>query len=232
MKQYKHYSFDLWQTLIKSDPRFKQYRAEHFHDHFNRGKKTIDQIKLIFKEVDDLVDLINRVVGNNIDAFEMYTMVLHKLGYPMDDFSYRDIQGIYLLMEKLFLQYPATPFDDSTIPTLFELKHRRGCSISILSNTAFLRGSTLRMGLLKNDLHNLIDFQIYSDEINASKPSELPFLALINKTIGYRIHNPITMQDIIHVGDSLVADIAGANRIKMDSFHINSNSGKTIKDLL
>ncbi len=31
MQEIKHYSFDLWFTLIKSNPKFKEERAKFFH---------------------------------------------------------------------------------------------------------------------------------------------------------------------------------------------------------
>lgn len=41
MQKFKHYSFDLWLTLIKSNPEFKLKRTIFFYDKFNRLKKSL-----------------------------------------------------------------------------------------------------------------------------------------------------------------------------------------------
>jgi putative hydrolase of the HAD superfamily len=51
MKTYKHYSFDLWLTLIKSNPIFKKERALFFHQHLNAAKKSIEEVEITKKQV-------------------------------------------------------------------------------------------------------------------------------------------------------------------------------------
>jgi putative hydrolase of the HAD superfamily len=41
---YQHYSFDLWLTLIKSNPYFKIERTKIFHRDFNPAGKSIDDV--------------------------------------------------------------------------------------------------------------------------------------------------------------------------------------------
>jgi len=40
MPYYRHYSFDLWLTLIKSNPGFKAERAHYFFENYNPLKKA------------------------------------------------------------------------------------------------------------------------------------------------------------------------------------------------
>ena len=63
MAFYKHYSFDLWLTLIKSNPRFKQERTSYFYEKFNTKNKSIEEVALIFRQVDLMVNAINEKTG-------------------------------------------------------------------------------------------------------------------------------------------------------------------------
>lgn len=231
MKTYKHYSFDVWLTLIKSDVTFKRKRAEYFHQHFNRSNFLLPAVEGIIKDVDNMCNDVNQLSELNIDTYEMYGMILYRLGYDMKTLQRRDLDSIYHICETLFLQHPPVLYDNSTLFTLKELR-KRGATISILSNTAFIRGTTLKKLLETFGINKyLVDFQIYSDEAGLSKPSQHLFREMINMVHAMRKHTPVTDAEIVHVGDSIKADIEGANRAGIDAIQINSND-KTIKDLL
>lgn len=230
MKQYKHYSFDLWLTLIKSNPEFKRKRAEYFHSHFNRVNKTIEEIEIIIREIDIMCNWTNETIGGNIDAFEMYSMILHKLDYDLKPLSHRDIQSIYHTIETIFYNYPPVLYDNDTEDILNKLR-QRGSTISILSNTGYIKGSTLRKLLFDMNISQLTSFYIYSDEVKCSKPDIKIFNWLTHFVNEFRKFDPILITDIVHVGDNPHADSYGAAQAGLDSILINSN-GKTIKDIL
>jgi putative hydrolase of the HAD superfamily len=48
MPIYKHYSFDLWLTLIRSNPLFKQQRSRIFHQQYNTLGKPLEEVERIF----------------------------------------------------------------------------------------------------------------------------------------------------------------------------------------
>lgn len=232
MKQYKHYSFDFWQTLFKSNPAFKEERAQYFHDHFNPDKKTVQEIKKIFSEIDIMCNMVNEKVGSNIDGLEMYAMVLYRLNYDMALLQFRDLHAIYHMMNQIFEKNLPMPFDNDTISVLKELKNR-GCTLSILSNTGFVKGVSLKIALTTLGMDRLFDFQIYSDEVGMSKPNEILFRHVLNAIHARRIHNPITDHEIVHVGDNLQADIEGARKVGIDAILINRTiPTQTIKDIL
>ncbi len=227
--KYKHYSFDLWGTLIKSNPEFKKERASFFHKHFNRNGKTLEEVIAIIREVDIMCNYTNELIGKNIDAFEMYAMVLYKLGYEIEKISDRDIQSIYHTLESMFERYPSVIYDN-TIDVLKRMSES-GCTLSILSNTAFIRGHSLKKFIASSELANLFSFHIYSDEIGISKPNKGAYLILINAVFELRKHNPVTTNEIIHIGDNFNSDIKGAQAISLNAFQINTNHN-TIKDVL
>jgi len=231
MKTYKHYSFDLWLTLIKSNPVFKKERALFFHQHLNAAKKSLEEVEMAFRHVDLMSNAINQKTGSNLEAEEMYLIVIYELNDSNSAFENIDIKWLLHQMEQLFFQYIPAIYNDKTLSTLNTLKEIPGVSMSILSNTAFIKGSTLRIVLRHLNLDQFFDFQCYSDEEGMSKPNPHFFGLMIDNIHTIRQNDNIMPQEIIHIGDNFVADILGANNLGINSFLINSNNN-TIADLL
>lgn len=230
MSQYKHYSFDLWLTLIKYNPEFKQKRAEYLYHHFNRNNIPLSEVSSIIREVDVMCNNSNEIVGKNIDAFEMYTMVLYRMGYNLSLLTYRDIQSVYHTIESIFFKYPPVLYSEETMDVLYKLK-REGATLSILSNTGFIKGFTLKNVLVELGILQLFSFTLFSDEYGLSKPNNHFYLLLLNAVNKHNKHTPVKQNEILHVGDNEIADYKGAKDAGIDSLLINSNS-KTIKHLL
>jgi putative hydrolase of the HAD superfamily len=231
MKTYKHYSFDLWLTLIKSNPLFKKERALFFQKHLNSFNKSLEEVELIFRKVDLMCNAINQKSGGNLDAEEMYLIVIYELNGSNNTFENLDMKWLLHEMEQLFFQYIPEIYNSHTLSTLRKLKEIPHVSMSILSNTAFIKGSTLRIVLEKLGMAHFFDFQLYSDEVNMSKPNYEFFALMIEKVYHKRQQDNLIFDDVIHVGDNVIADIEGANNLGINSFLINSNN-KTIADLL
>ncbi|MES2826885.1 MAG: HAD family hydrolase [Bacteroidota bacterium] len=222
MPVYKHYSFDLWLTLIKSNPNFKIERAKHFHKYFNRKDKTIEEISAIFRKVDLMVNSINEKTGKNIDAEEMYLMVISIINDYSSDFSNVDVETLYEQMETLVLEHLPQIYCNNSIGVLKSIRASGKSTISLLSNTGFIKGSTLRKILTRLELDQILDFQLYSDEVRMSKPNP-QFFQLMIDTIDRKKHSQIELHEIIHIGDNVVADIKGAEYLGIKSLLINSN---------
>ncbi|WP_443946777.1 HAD family hydrolase [Pedobacter sp. AW1-32] len=221
MAFYKHYSFDLWLTLIKSNPSFKQERAAYFHQKFNPKNKPLEEVIIIFRRVDLMVNAINEKTGKNVDADEMYLMVISM----MNDFEVHfqiDLPTLELEMEELLLNHMPLIYSDSTLETLSALKNNSISTTNILSNTGFIRGKTLRKVVYHLGIDCFIDFQLYSDEVRMSKPNP-GFFQLMLDGINRDIHSDIKLSEILHVGDNPVADIGGAEAAGIHSLLINSN---------
>ncbi len=229
MPYFKHYSFDLWLTLIKSNPLFKIERTQYFFDNFNSKNKTLDQVALIFRQVDVMCNTINEKTGKNIDADEMYLMVIHKMNDFDTNFEAIDTELLYQKMETLLFKHLPILYNNETINVLQHLKQNSNCTMSILSNTGFIKGKTLRLVLKDIGLHNFFDFQLYSDEKQLSKPNP-QFFNLMLKQVNI-LNNKVQLNDIVHVGDNPKADINGANLVGINSILINSNL-QTVSNLL
>lgn len=199
-----HFSFDLWLTLIKSHPEFKAKRVELFSLFFNVDK-PIDEVAKTVKYYDDLCNTINEVTGGNIDTFEIYLMILGALDVDVKLINKEKLNEFYNKSEELFLEYkPVVIFEN--IHDFFEVIRNQGKTINILSNTGFIKGKTMRKFLIHENLDQYIDFHIYSDEINCSKPNPLIFQEVKNKIKD----QDLPMHQILHIGDNPVADYQGA----------------------
>ncbi len=204
IRSYSHFSFDLWLTLIKSHPEFKDRRVRLFSSFFEIAR-PLDEVTRIVKYYDDLCNTINEVTGGNIDTFEIYLLILGSLGTDIKTVGRQRLNTFYQESENLFLEYrPVIIFKD--LHHFFEEIKNQGKTINILSNTGFIKGSTMRKFLHHEGLEQYIDFHIYSDEVRCSKPDPKIFQEVKNS-----IRNPeLDLKQILHVGDNPVADYQGA----------------------
>jgi len=231
MQLFKHYSFDLWMTLIRSNPAFKTERAKYFHQHFNRLHKTVEELQAIFREIDLMCNEMNEVCGGSISAEEMYLMVIYRINegkYPLQEV---DLPRLYVEMDHLFFEFMPSCYDEHTKSVLSQLASETDATMSLLSNTAFIKGSSLRKLLKMLDLAQYFSFQLYSDEVKMSKPNPALFALMFEQIVGIYDKSAITLIDVLHVGDNPVADERGAISAGMQALLVNSND-KTLRSIL
>ncbi|MBB4108410.1 putative hydrolase of the HAD superfamily [Pedobacter zeae] len=223
MAFYKHYSFDLWLTLIKSNPRYKQERVHYFYRNFNGKNKTVEEIAIIFRQVDLMVNAINEKAGKNVDAEEMYLMVISMINDY--DYNFRDVDLRQLDhdMEQLVFAHAPKLYCDDCLDVLAKIKESGNGTTNILSNTGFIKGKTLKIVINQLGIDQYIDFQLYSDEVRMSKPSA-GFFQLMLDTIDRTKHPDLVLSDVIHIGDNPYADVRGAEAMGINSMLINSNN--------
>jgi len=220
MPTYKHYSFDLWLTLIKSNPLFKQQRALYFHQNYNTLQKPIEEIERNFREVDLLGNSINEATGKNIDAEELYLMVIALINDSQVALTNIDLPALLVTMDELLMEHSPVLYSDDTAEVLSQLK-QTGCTMNILSNTGFIKGSVLRKVLQKLQISQYFDFQLYSDEAGMSKPNKAFFELMLTRISAI---TSVSLNQIIHIGDNPKADIWGAGTVGINSLLVNSNN--------
>ncbi|TDO96617.1 HAD family hydrolase [Flavobacterium sp. 245] len=212
-EKYSHISFDLWLTLIKSNPEFKSKRNALLRDFFEIDS-DIEKVNQVVRYYDVLCNNINEKTGLNLDTFEIYYLVLGALGLDIKEIETKKLGEFYLESEILFMKYkPDLIFSD----TKKLMKEMTGAdkTINILSNTAFIKGKTLKELLAYYELSEFFKFQIYSDEVGFSKPNKEIF-QLVHDEI--KIYKKIEKKEILHVGDNKVADYNGAVDFGFDAF--------------
>jgi putative hydrolase of the HAD superfamily len=217
---YEHYSFDLWLTLIKSNPLFKPARIEYFFENYNFSKKNKIEIKKVFRKVDLMCNLINEKVGKNVDAMEMYLMVLYLLDEKDHGIDAIEMAELYQKMEELVLENLPILLNQNIRPTLIKIREQ-GATTSILSNTGFIKGTTLRKVLTKLKILDLFDFVIFSDEIDMSKPNDKIYELLYNEVKVLKKSNSIKKEKIVHLGDNYTADYLGAKNFGFNAVFVD-----------
>ncbi|WP_429399778.1 HAD family hydrolase [Mucilaginibacter lappiensis] len=221
---YLHYSFDLWLTLIKSNPGFKAERTRIFHRDFNPAHKSIEEVAKAFRLVDLMCNAVNESTGKNIDADEMYLMVVSLINDNQLNLNDIDAGKLYADMEALVFNYLPVVYSPVTIEVLDRLKQKGGSTFSILSNTGFIKGATLKKILAELKMEKYFDFQLYSDEVGMSKPNPALFNLMLQYIKQINKEKDITLSSIIHIGDNPKADVEGANAAGIKSLLINSNN--------
>ena len=91
---------------------------------------------------------------------------------------------------------------DDALEALTKLKEH-GYTIALLGNVMFWPGMITRLILHKNNLLKYVDTTLFGDELGVQKPDKRVFEELATKTSS-------RLEEIVHVGDSLVNDFAGA----------------------
>ncbi|MFH7012747.1 HAD family hydrolase [Flavobacterium sp. FlaQc-52] len=204
-ENYSHLSFDLWLTLIKSNPEFKQRRNLLFKDFFeiNHG---IEKVNEVVRYYDVLCNTINEKTGLNLDTYEIYYLILSALDVHMDQNGTDRLSQFYDHTEELFLEFkPVLIYPE--IQKMFKDVTDQGKTINILSNTAFIKGRTLRKVLQHYELSEYFKFEIYSDEVGFSKPNQEIFQLVLDEIETYK---KIEKKDVLHIGDNPIADYNGA----------------------
>lgn len=203
--KYKHLSFDLWLTLIKSNPEFKNKRNLLFKDFFEVDC-SIGKVTEVVRHYDVLCNNINEKTGLNIDTFEIYYLILNALNVKINDVGIEKLIAFYKETESLFMKFKPDLIYPK-IQLIFEKIVEQEKTISILSNTAFIKGDSLRKLMSHYELDNYFSFQIYSDETGFSKPNKEIFQLVYN---GIKSSQSIEKKEVLHIGDNKIADYNGA----------------------
>ncbi|SEL55337.1 putative hydrolase of the HAD superfamily [Chitinophaga rupis] len=200
-----HFSFDLWLTLIRSNPAFKAKRNALFKSFFAIGK-PLEEVARVIRHHDILANKISEITGQHIHAERIYCQVLHELKVNVNELSRQEIVNFQAAADQLFMHYKPVLIN-SSIRSCFQAIKAAGKTISILSNTAFINGVILRKLLDHYELSALISFQLYSDETGFSKPAAGAFDLVFRHATAIR---PLNKTDILHIGDNPAADYQGA----------------------
>lgn len=200
-----HFSFDLWLTLIKSHPDFKPKRNIVFRDFFSINK-SIEDITIVLRKYDVLANLICETTGIHFDGSHIYSLALNELGVNLEGVSNERFNDFEREVDSLFLKFKPMLL----VPNIFEIFNdikNNSKTISITSNTAFIKGKILRKILDDYGLSEYILFQIYSDEVGFAKPHRGIFDLVFQRLIDF---TEISKEKILHIGDNRIADYEGA----------------------
>ena len=211
--KHQHFSFDLWLTLIKSQPEFKEKRNLLFRDFFEI-EHGIEKVAEHIRYYDLLTNRINEQSGLNMDTNEIYFLILNALNVDIEKIDLPKLNQFYEESASLFSKYKPRLIYKNTHDLLQKIKSENK-TMNLLSNTAFIKGKTLRKMLDDYDLSSYFSFQIYSDEVGYSKPNTKIFDIVYKHAL--QIKN-LEKKDILHIGDNIIADYKGAIAFGFDAF--------------
>jgi putative hydrolase of the HAD superfamily len=216
IKPYKHFSFDLWLTLIKSNFQFKEKRNILFINFFSINN-DFKEVTEIFQKYDVLCTDISIKTGLHFDFKNIYYLILNDLNFNILKICKGQIEEFYFLSEQLFFQFMPELIYPKISLLLSQIKSE-GKTSSILSNTAFIKGSALRKVLNYYELSQYFSFQLYSDEMGYSKPNELVFKRVFEYSNKFQ---KVKKSDILHIGDNKYTDFEGATKFGLSALLVS-----------
>ena len=230
---YRHYSFDVWLTLIRSNPAFRRERTAYFAQYFNPLGRTSNQVDDLIREVDLTCTRINELVGKHIDSLELVLLMAQRLGTDLNQLTSERLVTVQQDLSDLFRQYPPRLIDEK-IPLVLSTLHARGITLSLLSNTGLIRGASLRKHWDELGIGELFAFQLYSDEVGLSKPNPAFYAMLYQQArqLADYESNPLQPGSIVHIGDNPVADEAGARAAQLSTLLVHPDEPGFSKLLL
>lgn len=212
IQSYEHFSFDLWMTIIRSNPEFKPKRNVLLKNYFD-VKKPIEDVANAVRYYDVLFNTISEKTGNHIEREEVFYLILNNLDVNINDISSKDLAEFFKQADQLFLNYLPQLIWKDVESTLLQIKEANKTA-NILSNTAFIHGNSLRIVLKELGLYDYFSFMIFSDEVGVSKPNIKIFEYLYSETLKLK---KVEKNKILHIGDNPIADVNGARDFGVDS---------------
>jgi putative hydrolase of the HAD superfamily len=200
----RHISLDVWSTLIEPNPKFKNARTELFRHFFNL-QGNADQAAIVLGETAAMVNQLNAISGKCMDRSESVLLALQRMNFRIQETNEEQLDAFFQEMDQLFQEFPPFLADEALPELMGEMTQK--FTFSILSNTLYIQGISLRRFFEEKHMSSFFRFELYSDEINASKPSQQVFRQLIDKT---RELCDTKVQEIIHLGDNAINDVEGA----------------------
>jgi hypothetical protein len=212
--KFKHYSFDFWNTIAFSNPKFKFERCEIIYEYFDRKfeKQLInDAFSKVGKEYNSIIDNGGQITTIN----ELYFKVFKCIGIEI---SNNDLEKIKDGLFELFLKYPPTISNDF-LDFLESIDHEN-VSLSLTSNTAFIPGCIIEKHLTLINIIERFTFCIFSDIEKVAKPKSKIFHTILERLNKKNVQ----AQDVIHIGDNFKADYLGAKNAGLSAFFLENNA--------
>jgi putative hydrolase of the HAD superfamily len=199
----KHVSLDVWGTLIRSNPIFSKARNDYLIATYLNPNTPF-----IFKRVKARLDQQAEQYGIGLSHHQAYSVLHEALKCK---FTPRDVtpDDVYQNVSQLFSEHPPEVIESAQV-ALNRLcwSDQGGYTVNISSNTNFIPGELMAKWLMRT-FPAAIDFCVFSDELQVSKPSP-SFFDTVMFGVQTMIDYDIRKEEILHIGDSTVCDVFGA----------------------
>lgn len=213
-------SFDVWLTLIRSNPRFKAERNDLI-----RAAVAPDADRARFanalRQADVDADRRAETTGRDHDMGDRLKLTLGVLGRGSTHLDASLVEELLARQHDLALELLPEPLDPSLPGLLDELASV--VPLAITSNTGMLPAGTMRALLAEIGLLDPFTVRTFSDEVGAAKPEARIFAATL---AGLQAHVAgLAPGDVVHVGDNPHADVTGAQDAGMIPVRVDATCG-------
>lgn len=221
-------SFDVWLTLIKSNPAFKPKRTEIIDnilmDMFGTFA-SLEKITTTIKKVDVFhTQLCERTGRHTMLPMDLWMLVFSELGVRPHSITEEMRVDIERKLEAHFFDHPPELISPRTEIIMREILSMGIKGIYLISNTGFISGSIIRSYLEDRGMMLIFENAVFSDEESIAKPNPAIFERIV--------HDPLRdRNEYLHVGDSVVADFRGAKEAGMNALIINGPTEITLEDV-
>lgn len=201
--------FDLWGTLIRSNPLFQVAKRTLWQQHFPQisSELFLEAQRKVKSDLDKLTEL----TGYQSDSSTRRNLLIHYLGQNINDSDLQRMLSRFLTdYENLFKLFPPLSWSDETLEFYEKISKEEKNKIIIVSNTVFTSHSSLKPVI---DPVFYYDEFVTSDVMRISKPSK----GIWDNKLDY------------FIGDNPTTDGGYAKAIGAEFIQINTNN-KTIKD--
>jgi putative hydrolase of the HAD superfamily len=204
-------SFDVWMTLIASNPTFKPARARRIAEAFGLDGQAADRLPQAIRRVDIDCDRQSETIGVQYGPVDRLRRVADDVGASVPDGALADE------VQAMFADHLPTLTEPGVLTVLSDLR-AAGVRTALLSNTGFVDGRYMRPALDALGILPLVDAAVFSDETGCAKPSPRIFAELADR-IG------LAPSSVLHVGDNRRADVDGATAAGMQALHLSAEPG-------
>ncbi len=223
----KGVTFDWWHTIAETpwpdyDAHMRKIRVERILEAFS-DRGLVVQPEVLYEAYDRHTQLLAQKWKDHVDLSgeEQIRAFLEFAGLDATDADLLDALAASFgeaIRSKLPILYPHV---GATLAAL----QREGYRIGLISNTGRTWGRFLRP--IQDDLGigKYFDDRIFSDELGVRKPEP----AIFEKALE---HLGLRPGEVVHVGDDLVADVAGSKGIGMRAvwFDVGHDSEHAVHD--
>jgi putative hydrolase of the HAD superfamily len=202
-------SFDVWMTLIKSNPNHKVAQAQLIAKRWGIAEEGFVDI---MKAEDRAVDAESDQNGIQYGPVERLSRIANRIDVHVTE---ENLSALAEEVQTLAGQYLPVLLEDNIPESLARIKEA-GIEIAILSNTGFINAVRMRKNLGSIGVMEHVDYPVFSNEVGIAKPDKRIY-AHVGLAAGVR------PETIIHIGDNYLADYQGARSAGLQAIHIARN---------
>jgi putative hydrolase of the HAD superfamily len=207
-------SLDIWLTLVRSHPDFKQHRNELLRT--SLGLRTdATEFAAALRAADRRADRLSEESGHDHALVDRLGLVLDDLGVPRDVLTADLVDDLLDRQEVLALEMPPVAMEPGLPDVLAATAEH--LLVGVTSNTGMIPGRTMRRLLRSCGMLAPLSVLTFSDEVGAAKPAPAIFSATLEGFVRSDRQDlrAIEARDVVHVGDNPVADVTGARAVGM-----------------